>query len=127
MDWHSYEIDELIGRPSKKILGRAMSLPLATVPARPRLGRGLLPARPWFARDSRPSSASFGSWTPDIDIELLAKDGDAVEKRRDLVRCRVRARAILTGERTALNFLGHLSGIATLTQRFVERIAGNEC
>jgi nicotinate-nucleotide pyrophosphorylase (carboxylating) len=47
-----------------------------------------------------------------------------VEKRRDLVRFSGGARAILTGERTALNFLSHLSGVATLTRRFVERLAG---
>jgi nicotinate-nucleotide pyrophosphorylase (carboxylating) len=68
----------------------------------------------------------FRELDPAMEIEPLAKDGDAVEKRRDLMRCRGRAGAILTGERTALNFLAHLSGIATLTQRFVKQLAGTK-
>jgi nicotinate-nucleotide pyrophosphorylase (carboxylating) len=63
---------------------------------------------------------------PAIKIEPLAKDGDTIEKPRDLVRLCGRARAILTGERVALNFLAHLSGIATLTRRFVEQLAGTK-
>jgi nicotinate-nucleotide pyrophosphorylase (carboxylating) len=66
----------------------------------------------------------FAALDPAMRVEFLAKDGDVVEKRRDLVRFSGKARAILTGERTALNFLSHLSGVATLTQRFVEKLAG---
>jgi nicotinate-nucleotide pyrophosphorylase (carboxylating) len=61
---------------------------------------------------------------PAMKIEFVATDGDTVEQPRDLMRCWGHARAILTGERTALNFLAHLSGIATLTRRFVEKLAG---
>ena len=68
----------------------------------------------------------FREVDPAMKIEFLARDGDCVEQTRDVVRCRGRARAILTGERTALNFVAHLSGIATLTRRFVDKLAGTK-
>jgi nicotinate-nucleotide pyrophosphorylase (carboxylating) len=63
---------------------------------------------------------------PAMQIEFRAKDGDLIEKHREVMRLKGRARAILTGERTALNFLAHLSGIATLTRRFVEQLKGTK-
>ena len=60
-------------------------------------------------------------------IELLVKDGDSVEKGEALIRVTGNTRAILLAERTALNFLGHLSGIATLTSQWVAAIAGTNC
>ena len=53
-----------------------------------------------------------------------SESSEAIAKGHDLLHLDGSARAILTGERTALNFLAHLSGIATLTHRFVERLAG---
>ena len=50
--------------------------------------------------------------------------GASVAEGETLARVRGKASAILTGERLALNFLGHLSGVATLTRRFVDAIAG---
>ena len=50
------------------------------------------------------------------------KDGDAVKKNSKVAFIKGKTRAILTGERTALNFLGYLSGIATNTRQFVDRI-----
>jgi len=60
-------------------------------------------------------------------IELLVKDGDTVNAGDVLIRVSGNARAILLAERTALNFLGHLSGIATLTSQWVKAIAGTSC
>jgi nicotinate-nucleotide pyrophosphorylase (carboxylating) len=56
--------------------------------------------------------------------EVHAGDGSSVEAGATLVRMEARARAVLTGERTALNFLGRLSGIATLTAQYVEAVRG---
>lgn len=61
---------------------------------------------------------------PDLDVELLVEDGTRVEPGDILVRLEGSTRAILTGERTALNFLGRLSGVATLTGSFVDAVAG---
>ncbi|HEX7885581.1 MAG TPA: carboxylating nicotinate-nucleotide diphosphorylase [Phenylobacterium sp.] len=61
---------------------------------------------------------------PAVRIELLTSDGEAVSAGATLVRVSGAARAILTAERTALNLLGRLCGIATLTQDFVDAVAG---
>jgi nicotinate-nucleotide pyrophosphorylase (carboxylating) len=60
----------------------------------------------------------------EIQISFPHNDGSFVEPGAELVKIKGNARAILTGERTVLNFLAHLCGIATLTRRFVEQLAG---
>jgi nicotinate-nucleotide pyrophosphorylase (carboxylating) len=61
------------------------------------------------------------------DIAVLVQDGTLVKAGTVLMTVRGDTRAILLAERTALNFLGHLSGIATLTRRWVDAIAGTNC
>jgi nicotinate-nucleotide pyrophosphorylase (carboxylating) len=61
------------------------------------------------------------------DISVLVQDGAHVEAGALLLTVRGDTRAILLAERTALNFLGHLSGIATLTRRWVDEVAGTQC
>jgi nicotinate-nucleotide pyrophosphorylase (carboxylating) len=61
------------------------------------------------------------------DIALLVQDGATVKAGTVLMTVRGDTRAILLAERTALNFLGHLSGIATLTHTWVDAIAGTSC
>jgi nicotinate-nucleotide pyrophosphorylase (carboxylating) len=60
-------------------------------------------------------------------IEVLVQDGTSVKAGEVLIRVSGNARAILLAERTALNFLGRLSGIATLTNQWVKAIAGTNC
>ena len=60
----------------------------------------------------------------DVEIRTLVEDGERVSVGAVVVKLSGPARAILTGERTALNFLGHLSGVATLTRRFVDAVEG---
>lgn len=59
-----------------------------------------------------------------MKMELLASDGVAVGVGQAVLELEGRASGILTGERTALEFLGQLSGIATETRRFVDTVAG---
>ncbi len=56
----------------------------------------------------------------------VASDGEAVEKGREIAYVEGSAASILIAERTALNFLSHLSGIATLTRAFVDKVKGTE-
>ncbi len=56
------------------------------------------------------------------NIEVLKNDGDAVSRGTILIRGLLSARQVMMAERTALNFLMHLSGVATLTHEFVERV-----
>ncbi len=66
----------------------------------------------------------FRRYEPRLDVELSAVDGDAVTTGAMLGLVRGPAQGILTAERTALNILQHLSGIATETARYVAAIAG---
>ena len=70
------------------------------------------------------AEAFFRRLDPEVTIERLAEDGAPVEAGADLLRLSGKARALLTAERSALNLVQHLSGIATLTRRYVDAIAG---
>jgi nicotinate-nucleotide pyrophosphorylase (carboxylating) len=80
----------------------------------------ILCGQAWF-------DASFAQLDPAVRVEWLAVDGDRVAA--DSVLCRVSgpARAVLTGERTALNFLQTLSATASATRRYVDAVAGTAC
>ena len=60
----------------------------------------------------------------EIDFRALAGEGDQVENRQIVAALTGPARSLLTAERAALNFLGRMSGIATLTRQFVDAVAG---
>ena len=70
------------------------------------------------------AEAFFRALDPDVVIERLVADGDAVAAGTDLLRIEGQARALLTAERSALNTVQHLSGIATMTRAYVAAIAG---
>jgi nicotinate-nucleotide pyrophosphorylase (carboxylating) len=57
-----------------------------------------------------------------VDIEFNVSDGDLVPSNTEAALLKGNLRSILKGERTALNFVMHLSGVATLTRRFVEAV-----
>ncbi len=65
------------------------------------------------------AEAFFRHLDPDCTIEPLVRDGDKVAAGTDLMRIEGKARALLTAERSALNIVQHLSGIATLTRVYV--------
>jgi nicotinate-nucleotide pyrophosphorylase (carboxylating) len=71
--------------------------------------------------------AFFRHLDPDMEIRLLASEGHGVSPGADLMRLEGNARAMLTAERSALNTVQHLSGIATMTRRYVKAIAGTGC
>lgn len=73
------------------------------------------------------AEAFFRTLDPSVEIELLVADGDYVAPGTDLMRLSGNARALLTAERSALNTVQHLSGIATMTHAYVEAIAGSGC
>ena len=70
------------------------------------------------------AAAFFRALDRDVHIESLVGDGDAVDAGTVLMRLEGNARAMLTAERSALNTLQHLSGIATMTRSYVDRIEG---
>jgi nicotinate-nucleotide pyrophosphorylase (carboxylating) len=70
------------------------------------------------------AAAFFRKLDPAVRVSALVEDGDAVRAGGVLLHVEGNARALLTAERSALNTVQHLSGIATLTRRYVEAIAG---
>ena len=68
--------------------------------------------------------AFFRALDPEVEIELLHRDGDRVAAGTDILRIRGKARAMLTAERSALNTVQHLTGIATMTRAYVDAILG---
>jgi len=72
------------------------------------------------------AQAVYQMFDPKVKFESLAAEGAHVEDRQVLARAAGSARSLLTAERTALNFLGRMSGIATLTRQFVDAIAGTK-
>ena len=73
------------------------------------------------------AAAFFRSLDSAMDIEMLVEDGQQVPAGTDLMRLKGNARAMLTAERSALNTVQHLSGIATMTQQYVDAISGTGC
>lgn len=124
MNWDSQEVTGRIRQALEEDIGAGDATSLATVSPNA-VGRARLLARAPLVCAGLPIvERVFHGLDPAMEIEFLAKDGDLVEKNQEVLRLAGRARAILTGERTALNFLAHLSGIATLTRRFVEQLKG---
>lgn len=78
----------------------------------------VLCGRPWL-------DEVFRQLDPAIDIRWQLDDGDAVAAGNPVCTLSGNARALLTGERTALNFLQFLSGTATLTRQYVEAVRGS--
>ncbi|KHA65604.1 MULTISPECIES: carboxylating nicotinate-nucleotide diphosphorylase [unclassified Sphingomonas] len=70
------------------------------------------------------ADAFFRALDPEVRIEHLVEDGQAVAAGTELMRIEGRARAMLTAERSALNTVQHLSGVATMTQAYVDRMQG---
>lgn len=73
------------------------------------------------------AEAFFRALQPDMDIEILVEEGQAVEPGTDLMRLSGNARAMLTAERSALNTVQHLSGIATMVREYVTAMDNPDC
>ena len=117
--------EEVVRRALAEDLGRAGDITTdATVPA-DRSGEAAIVARAaGRVAGLEVALFAFRALDPSATAETLHPDGTDVAGDAVLARVRGRARALLTGERTALNFLGHLSGIATATRDVVRRLDG---
>jgi len=72
------------------------------------------------------AAACFRRYDPDVKVEILVKDGDQVAAKTTLLKVQGKARSLLTVERTALNIVQHLSGIATETARWMNLLKGTK-
>lgn len=73
-----------------------------------------------------PALSCFSHTDPDFTFEIYAQDGEVIKSGQEIAIIEGPATALLTAERSALNFLIHLSGIASLTRRYVLAVQGTE-
>ncbi|MEN7537336.1 carboxylating nicotinate-nucleotide diphosphorylase [Aurantiacibacter flavus] len=73
------------------------------------------------------AAAFFRQLDPEMEITILREEGEKVPAGADLMRLAGNARALLTAERSALNTVQHLSGIATMTREYVDAMGETEC
>jgi len=120
------EIDAAVTRALAEDLGRAGDITsTATIPEHTQ-ARAVVAARKAGVMSGLPLvAATFRKLAPEIEITASARDGDAVAAKTTLMTVTGPARAVLSAERVALNYLGHLSGVATATHEFVRRVAGS--
>jgi len=97
---------------------------VATVPAGGRGSGDLVARTPGVVAGLPVAEAVFAVASADLDCVELAADGDQVGAGQPVLSVTGPIRAILTAERTALNVLCHLSGVATQTRRWVDAVAG---
>lgn len=96
----------------------------ATIPADTRFTAEMNCREPIVVAGLAIAEAIFRRLDSEVEIETLCADGDRAEPGTVLMRLTGNARAMLTAERSALNILQHLSGIATLTRHYVDAIDG---
>jgi nicotinate-nucleotide pyrophosphorylase (carboxylating) len=96
----------------------------ATVDADATGGADLVVKEPGVVCGLAVAEAVFRAVDPELRFERLVEEGASVAAGTAVARVAGPERAILTGERTALNFLARLSGIATLTRRYVDAVEG---
>jgi nicotinate-nucleotide pyrophosphorylase (carboxylating) len=126
MDWNSNYIADLVRRALEEDIGAGDATTAAVVPPQA-LARAHILARQTLVCACLPiAERIFRALDSEIRVTFPHNDGSFVEPGAVIVQIKGNARALLTGERTVLNFLGHLCGIATLTRRFVEQLAGTK-
>lgn len=116
----------LIARALEEDIGFGDLTTLATVPAEQTIVATIITRQPGVVAGLDTAAAVFHAVDANLHVEQFVSDGAKVSANDRLARIEGSARSILTAERTALNFLGRLSGIATLTAACVAAIAGTQ-
>lgn len=120
-------IDEAVVRALDEDLGRAGDVTsIATIPSAQHAHAVMVARQAGVIAGLPLAVAVFQRLSSDIAIQAHVHDGSAVAKGVHVLTISGPARAVLTGERTALNFVGRLSGVATLTADYVRHTAGTK-
>ena len=121
------EIEAAVTRALAEDLGRAGDITsIATIPEDVSARAALVARKAGVIAGLPLAAATFQKLAPEIEITAHAIDGTSVATKTELMAIEGPARAVLAAERTALNFLGHLSGVSTATHEFVRRVAGTQ-
>ncbi|HEX8402574.1 MAG TPA: carboxylating nicotinate-nucleotide diphosphorylase [Allosphingosinicella sp.] len=120
-----FDLEGFVRNTLAEDLGEGGDITSAAVIPADAVFRGVIDSRDPIVVAGLPiAEAFFRALDPRAQVERLVEDGAAVPARTDLLRVIGNARALLTAERSALNTLQHLSGVATLTRAHVDAIAG---
>jgi nicotinate-nucleotide pyrophosphorylase (carboxylating) len=120
-------IDDAVDTALDEDLGRAGDVTsIATIPEDAKAHAVLVARQAGRIAGLPLAVATFRKLAPEIQIHADLRDGAAVAAGASLLRITGPARAVLAGERTALNFVGRLSGVATLTADYVRHTAGTK-
>ena len=115
---------EAVGRAIAEDLGPLGDISAALLPGDAVAIADLVPRAPGVLAGTACAAEAYAQLDAGVRVTWSASDGDRVEPGVAVGRVEGPLRSVLTGERTALNFLCHLSGIATLTRHFVDAAAG---
>src|SRR3982751_5004599 len=125
LDLPGFDLDAFVAATLAEDLGGAGDITSEAVIPADAVFDGVMDSRDAIVVAGLPiAEAFFRALDTDVAIERLVEEGANVPAGTDLLRLRGKARALLTAERSALNTVQHLSGIATLTRSYVDRIAG---
>jgi nicotinate-nucleotide pyrophosphorylase (carboxylating) len=120
----SLTLEQLVLRALVEDIGDADVTTAATVPDGTRAVATITQKAPGVVFGLDAVEATFVALDPDVRFERLGPEGEWREPPAPVLRATGNARALLAAERTALNFLAHLSGVATLTARCVSAVEG---
>jgi nicotinate-nucleotide pyrophosphorylase (carboxylating) len=118
------EIQRAVAAALAEDVGAGDATTLATVPAEMISAARMVAREPLVVAGLALAEEAFHQLSVQARIDRKVSDGDHVERGQTLFECRGPARALLTAERVALNFVQRLSGIATLTAQFVQEVRG---
>ncbi len=123
----SMDTDELFRLALLEDIGSGDATTLSIIPPGLEAGAVVFGREPFILSGSTPFRRIFELLDREIRIECPFADGDRIEPNVSVFRIEGRARALLTGERTALNFVQRLCGIATFTRQMSQAIEGTGC
>jgi len=124
---HALLIEPTVRHALEEDLGRAGDITTdLTIPADKRITARLAARKDGTIAGLIAAQCAFRLVDPDVQFEVAIPDGSKASKGAVLAALKGSARAILTAERVALNFTGHLSGVATATRALVDAVAGTK-
>src|SRR5512133_1152330 len=125
-EFPSKDIYTVIRRALVEDIGPGDATSTSIIPANARMNGQIIAKQHGVIAGLDVAEAVYRTLDSRIEFTPLVEEGSRVENRQVLAKVSGLARSLLTGERTALNFVGRMSGIATLTRQFVDTVAGTK-
>jgi nicotinate-nucleotide pyrophosphorylase (carboxylating) len=125
-EFHNKDIYTVIRRALVEDIGTGDVTSNSIIPADARMDGQIIAKQKGVIAGLDVAEAVYRTFDSRVEFTPLAEEGALVEYRQVLAKVSGLARSLLTAERTALNFVGRMSGIATLTRQFVDAVAGTK-